>query len=83
MVRPERAIREARSLHYEIWSGCKQDEEDKMSIWDIGEHFEVICKRCNKRFWVIRNWGGGIRRQDKQKINPAKCDCGSRVLEVF
>ena len=58
-----------------------------MSIHDIGEHFEVICKRCNSRFWVIRNWGGGIRRQDnlrnKQNVNPAKCDCGSRALELF
>ena len=54
-----------------------------MSIHDTGAKFEVICKRCKKRFWVIRNWGGGIRRADNESINPAKCDCGSLQLEIY
>lgn len=52
-----------------------------MSIHDEGARFDVICKRCGKRFTVIRNWGGGIRRPDGQ--NPALCTCGSRQLEVY
>lgn len=49
-----------------------------------GAHFKVICKRCNKTFEVIRNWGGGVRREDSwNKSNPAKCDCGSRKLEIY
>ena len=54
-----------------------------MSIYDSGAEFEVICKRCGKRFWVIRNFGGGIRRRDRQGSNPAKCNCGSLSLEVY
>lgn len=55
-----------------------------MGIHDTGAQFEVICKRCKKRFFVIRNWGGGIRREDYgNNSNPAKCDCGSLQLEVY
>ena len=54
-----------------------------MSIWEYGAEFEVICKRCGARFWVVRNWGGGIRRRDNPNINPAVCYCGSRQLEVY
>lgn len=54
-----------------------------MSIHDTNAQFEVICKRCNSKFWVIRNWGGGIRRVDNENCNPALCSCGSRQLEVF
>ena len=54
-----------------------------MSIYDTGAKFEAICKRCQNRFWVIRNFGGGIRRADNQNINPAKCGCGSLALEIF
>jgi NAD-dependent SIR2 family protein deacetylase len=56
-----------------------------MSSGDIhttGAVFTVICKRCKEKFEVIRNWGGGIRRQDNGE-NPAVCKCGSRQLEVF
>lgn len=51
-----------------------------------GATFTVICKRCKKTFDVIRNWGGGIRREFTgvhQGSNPAVCDCGSRQLELF
>lgn len=54
-----------------------------MGIYESGTQFEVICKRCGKKFTVIRNWGGGIRCADNQNINPARCSCGSRQLEVF
>jgi hypothetical protein len=54
-----------------------------MSIHDVGAKFEVICKRCKTRFWVIRNWGGGIRRADDERCNPAKCHCGSLQLELY
>lgn len=58
-----------------------------MSIHDEGARFTVICKRCNKKFEVIRNWGGGIRRADlpfnDPRCNPAICNCGSRQLEVY
>lgn len=54
-----------------------------MSIYDTDARFEVICKRCRKRFWVTRNWGGGIRREDVTNSNPAQCVCGSLQLEVF
>jgi len=54
-----------------------------MSIQDTGARFEVICKRCQKRFWVRRNWGGGIRREGAHESNPAQCSCGSLQLEVF
>jgi len=53
------------------------------SIRETGAQFEVICKRCKKRFDVIRNWGGGVRRADNQNINPACCNCGSMQLELF
>ena len=53
------------------------------NIHDTGAAFKVICKRCNHTFYVIRNWGGGIRRQDNENSNPAKCNCGSRQLEVY
>ena len=52
-------------------------------MFDNTERIEVICKRCGQRFWVLRNWGGGIRREDNENINPAKCNCGSRALEVY
>ena len=53
-----------------------------------GARFNVICKRCNKIFEVIRNFGGGIRRQygsqgQPQGSNPATCSCGSRKLELY
>lgn len=50
-----------------------------------GAHFDVLCKRCGKKFEVIRNWGGGIRRDYPSHLrsNPAKCECGSRQLELF
>ena len=52
-----------------------------------GAKFEVICKRCKKRFEVTRNWGGGIRRDymtvNDRRHNPATCDCGSRQLELY
>jgi hypothetical protein len=57
-------------------------------IYTEGATFEVICKRCSKKFEVIRNWGGGIRR-DRGSFgqplgsNPAICNCGSRQLEIF
>ncbi len=54
-----------------------------MKFSETGARFEVVCKRCKKRFWVIRNFGGGTRRSDNQNINPAKCDCGSFQLEIF
>ena len=54
-----------------------------MSIHMSGDQFEVICKRCGARFWVIRNYGGGIRRQDNENNNPAMCHCGSLQLEVY
>jgi DNA-directed RNA polymerase subunit RPC12/RpoP len=54
-----------------------------MSIYDEGARFEVVCKRCGERFWVIRNWGGGIRREDNENCNPAICHCGSRRLELW
>lgn len=55
-----------------------------MSIYDEGARFYVICKRCNYKFEVIRNWGGGIRNSSDQNINPAKCiKCGSMALELF
>ena len=55
-------------------------------IHSEGARFIVICKRCNKKFEVVRNWGGGIRREFTgvhQGSNPAICDCGSRQLELF
>ena len=56
-------------------------ERNKMEIHVEGARFEVICKRCGAKFWVIRNFGGGIRRLDGE--NPALCYCGSRQLEVY
>lgn len=52
-------------------------------IWSESALFEVVCKRCGNRFWVRRNWGGGIRRADNENVNPAVCSCGSRQLEVY
>ena len=58
-----------------------------MDIHREGTTFKVICKRCSKVFNVIRNWGGGIRRDNlncnDSRCNPAICDCGSRQLEVY
>ncbi len=58
-----------------------------MDINLTGAKFTVICKRCGKKFEVVRNWGGGIRRDDvsnnDDRHNPAKCDCGSRKLELY
>jgi len=57
-------------------------------IYSEGARFDVICKRCGNRFGVIRNWGGGIRREygsagHPQGSNPAVCNCGSGQLEVY
>ena len=60
-----------------------QKGDKKMSIHHSGDQFEVVCKRCGARFWVIRNWGGGLRRRDNENINPAMCDCESLQLELF
>ena len=54
-----------------------------MGIYDTGAQFEVVCKRCGAVFWVIRNFGGGIRRQDNENSNPARCRCGSLQLEIY
>lgn len=58
-----------------------------MNINDTGASFDVICKRCDRQFNVIRNFGGGIRRPDRMPNsglhNPAICDCGSRKLEIY
>lgn len=58
-----------------------------MGIYDTDASFDVICKRCDKQFQVTRNFGGGLRRDDKLPQtglnNPALCDCGSRQLEVY
>ncbi len=52
-------------------------------IYSEGTTFQVICSRCKEVFTVTRNWGGGIRRDDVYKSNPALCKCGSRKLEVY
>lgn len=56
-------------------------------IYNTGTRFKVICKRCGKIFQVIRNFGGGIRREyegsHQRGSNPAICDCGSRQLELY
>lgn len=56
-------------------------------IYREGAKFDVVCKRCGKRFEVVRNWGGGIRREYRGQFdpgsNPAKCICGSRQLEIY
>lgn len=54
-----------------------------MNIHETGARFIVICKRCGAKIMVVRNWGGGIRRVDDERINPAKCYCGSQQLEVW
>jgi hypothetical protein len=58
-----------------------------MDIYREGAKFTVICKRCGKKFEVVRNGGGGIRRERpgewQQGSNPAKCDCGSLNLELY
>lgn len=58
-----------------------------MDIYSEGARFTVVCKRCNKKFEVVRNFGGGIRREYQgswqQGSNPAKCDCGSLKLEIY
>ena len=59
---------------------------NKMNINHEGARFIVICKRCKRKFEVIRNWGGGIRRESSgvhPDGNPAICHCGSRQLELF
>jgi Zn finger protein HypA/HybF involved in hydrogenase expression len=54
------------------------------SIHNEGARFEVICKRCNNVFVVIRNWGGGIRNANNENKNPAECPkCGSLQLEIY
>jgi hypothetical protein len=51
---------------------------------ETGACFDVVCKRCNSRFNVIRNWGGGLRREDSAYAsNPARCQCGSYQLEIY
>jgi hypothetical protein len=56
-------------------------------IYSTGAIFTVICKRCGKTFEVVRNFGGGIRREYEggwqRGSNPAECDCGSRQLELY
>lgn len=52
-----------------------------MNVYETDAEFEVICKRCEERFWVIRNWGGGLRRRDNNA--PAKCNCGSLKFELY
>jgi len=57
-------------------------------IYQTDAEFEVICNRCKAKFFVRRNWGGGLRREGKGvdrngNPKPAMCDCGSRNLEVF
>lgn len=56
-------------------------------INQTGAEFYVICKRCNKKIKVTRNWGGGIRRDDlpvtSSYHNPAVCNCGSRNFEIY
>lgn len=69
--------------HYQPRYRPPTKEEQVKGTDREGARFEVICKRCGKRFTVIRNWGGGIRRADNEKSNPAICDCGSRQLEVY
>lgn len=32
---------------------------NNVNIHEEGAMFDVVCKRCNHRFTVIRNWGGG------------------------
>lgn len=55
-----------------------------MDINSEGARFDVICKRCEKTFEVVRNFGGGIRREyGVYASNPAKCNCGSRKLELL
>jgi hypothetical protein len=54
-----------------------------MGIYNIDAEFEVICKRCGSRFWVVRNWGGGLRLKYSPHSNPVICSCGSRSLEVY
>lgn len=57
-----------------------------MDIHREGAVFTVICKRCKTKHEVVRNWGGGIRRERTGRhvgSNPAVCDCGSRQLEIF
>lgn len=54
-----------------------------MSIHSEGAQFKVICKRCESTFTVTRNFGGGVRRTDGHKSNPAICSCGSRNLEIY
>ena len=59
---------------------------NSQDIYKTDAHFDVICKRCGKKFTVIRNWGGGLRREqcnNKDHYNPAKCDCGSQSMEIF
>jgi hypothetical protein len=51
-----------------------------MDLNSEGAVFTVMCKRCQEKFEVTRNWGGGIRTYTE---NPAKCKCGSRQLELF
>lgn len=58
------------------------------NIYETDAEFEVICTRCKRQFMVLRNWGGGLRRDGKGcgrggHPKPAQCDCGSHVFEVF
>jgi len=57
-----------------------------MNINETGARFTVLCKRCQTTFEVIRNFGGGIRREGSSpyhESNPAQCSCGSRQLELY
>ena len=55
------------------------------NIYREGAEFTVICKRCDKKHQVVRNWGGGMRidHPSRNRSNPAKCSCGSMQLEVY
>jgi hypothetical protein len=54
-------------------------------MYNEGDEFTVICKRCNEKHNVVRNWGGGIRidHPSRKRSNPAICSCGSRQLELY
>lgn len=54
------------------------------NLTQTGTQFTVVCKRCDRAFDVIRNFGGGIRLMKDERVNPAKCpSCGSMALELY
>ena len=68
----------------EIWRKDKEEYEKLYKRWGslTGE-----IDGLNKKIEVVRNWGGGIRREYQggwqRGSNPAICDCGSRQLELY